>query len=106
MSINIAVVGATGNVGREMLSILASKKFDSKNIFPVASSRSEGSQVEFGEDQLTVESIEKFDPSKVQIVIGSDAEKTVNIPLSKLSKNDLLELKNILEKEYKPDHFK
>ncbi len=58
MSINIAVVGATGNVGREMLAILASKKFDSKNIFPVASSRSEGSQVDFGDDQLTVESIE------------------------------------------------
>ena len=48
MSINIAVVGATGNVGREMLSILASKKFDSKNIFPVASSRSEGSEATIG----------------------------------------------------------
>ena len=34
MSINIAVVGATGNVGREMLAILASKKFDSKNSKP------------------------------------------------------------------------
>ena len=71
MSINIAVVGATGNVGREMLAILASKKFDSKNIFPVASSRSEGSRVDFGDDQLTVESIEKFDPSKVQIALFS-----------------------------------
>ena len=83
MSINIAVVGATGNVGREMLAILASKKFDSKNIFPVASSRSEGSRVDFGDDQLTVESIEKFDPSKVQIALfsagGSNADEWAQI---------------------------
>ena len=37
MSNNIAVVGATGNVGREMLNILSDKNYDAKNIFPVAS---------------------------------------------------------------------
>ena len=42
MDYKIAIVGATGNVGREMLNILHDKKFKSKNIFPVASSRSAG----------------------------------------------------------------
>ena len=42
MTLKIGIVGATGNVGREMLSILAEKGFKSENIFPIASSRSEG----------------------------------------------------------------
>ena len=49
MSLNIAIVGATGNVGREMLNILSDRKYDSSNIFPVASSKSEGMKVEFGD---------------------------------------------------------
>ena len=78
MSINIAVVGATGNVGREMLNILSDKNYDAKNIFPVASERSAGSKVEYGNTELTVEAIEKFDISKVQIALfsaGSEVSK-------------------------------
>ncbi len=71
MSINIAVVGATGNVGREMLNILSDKNYDAKNIFPVASERSAGSKVEYGKTEHTVEAIEKFDISKVQIALFS-----------------------------------
>ena len=94
MSINIAVVGATGNVGREMLAILASKKFDSKNIFPVASSRSEGSQVDFGDDQLTVESLEKFDPSKVQIALFSAGGSTADEWAPKFAEKDCIVIDN------------
>ena len=54
MNFNIAIVGATGNVGREMLNILSEKKYDASKIFPVASSRSEGMEIEFGEDKLIV----------------------------------------------------
>ena len=78
MGINIAVVGATGNVGREMLNILSDKNYDAKNIFPVASERSAGSKVEYGNTELTVEAIEKFDISKVQIALfsaGSEVSK-------------------------------
>ena len=78
MSLNIAIVGATGNVGREMLSILSEKKYSSKNIFAVASNRSEGSKVEFGDEELIVESIEKFDITKVQLALfsaGSEVSK-------------------------------
>ena len=52
MSLNIAIVGATGNVGREMLHILSDRKYDSSNIFPVASSKSEGAKVDFGDKEL------------------------------------------------------
>lgn len=78
MSINIAVVGATGNVGREMLNILSEKNYDAKKIFPVASERSAGSKIEYGSTELTVEAIEKFDISKVQVALfsaGSEVSK-------------------------------
>ena len=78
MSINIAVVGATGNVGREMLNILSEKNYDAKKIFPVASERSAGSKIEYGSTELTVEAIEKFDISKVQVALfsaGSEISK-------------------------------
>ena len=64
---NIAIVGATGNVGREMLSIIL-KRFDKKNIFPIASSRSEGMKVSYGNDEISVESLEKFDLNKIQFI--------------------------------------
>ena len=78
MSINIAVVGATGNVGREMLNILSEKNYNAKKIFPVASERSAGSKIEYGSTELTVEAIEKFDISKVQVALfsaGSEVSK-------------------------------
>ena len=71
MDHKIAIIGATGNVGREMLNILHDKKFKSENIFPIASSRSQGSKVNFGDEELVVEDIENFDISKVNIALFS-----------------------------------
>ena len=48
MNFNIAIVGATGNVGREMLNILSEKKYDSSKIFPVASSKVKGWKLNLG----------------------------------------------------------
>jgi len=63
MGYKIAVVGATGNVGREMLNILAEREFPIEEIAAVASSRSTGMDVEFGETgkMLKVKNIEHFD---------------------------------------------
>jgi aspartate-semialdehyde dehydrogenase len=62
MSYRVAVVGATGAVGREMLKTLAERDFPIKDIAAVASGRSAGSQVSFGEKSvLTVQNLEKFD---------------------------------------------
>jgi len=72
MSYNIAVVGATGNVGREILKILAERNFPIKNITAVASRRSVGKEVSFGEDStLKCVSLDSFDFKGIDIVLSS-----------------------------------
>ncbi|MEO0440843.1 MAG: aspartate-semialdehyde dehydrogenase, partial [Pseudomonadota bacterium] len=63
MGYKVAVVGATGNVGREMLNILAEREFPLDDIAAVASPRSQGSEIEMGETgkMLKVNNIEHFD---------------------------------------------
>ncbi|MEJ2409517.1 MAG: aspartate-semialdehyde dehydrogenase [Novosphingobium sp.] len=63
MGYRVAVVGATGNVGREMLNILAEREFPCDEIAAVASPRSTGMEIEFGETgkMLKVKNIEHFD---------------------------------------------
>ena len=63
MGYRVAVVGATGNVGREMLAILAEREFPLDDIAAVASSRSQGRMIDFGDTgrELKVQSIEHFD---------------------------------------------
>ncbi len=62
MSFRVAVVGATGAVGREMLKTLAERRFPISDIAAIASGRSAGGQVSFGEDRvLTVQNLDKFD---------------------------------------------
>lgn len=69
---NIAVVGATGAVGREMLTLLAERQFPYEQVYAVASRRSIGKEVSLGEDDiLKVESLESFDFSKVDIALFS-----------------------------------
>ncbi len=68
---DVAVVGATGAVGESMLSILAERGFPVGKVYALASSRSAGSQVTFGGEQLTVEDLVAFDFSKVQIALFS-----------------------------------
>lgn len=81
MGFKIAVVGATGNVGREMLNTLAERKFPADEIFALASSKSIGRTVSYGEDDdLTVADAATFDFSKVDIALFSggrgNCEKT------------------------------
>ena len=63
MGYKVVVVGATGNVGREMLNILAEREFPIADIAAVASSRSTGDRIEFGETgrELKVHNIDHFD---------------------------------------------
>ncbi|MFQ3665384.1 MAG: aspartate-semialdehyde dehydrogenase [Sphingomonadaceae bacterium] len=63
MGYRIAVVGATGNVGREMLNILAERQFPLAEVAAVASSRSVGERIDFGDtgEELTVRNLEHFD---------------------------------------------
>ncbi|HBA35356.1 MAG TPA: aspartate-semialdehyde dehydrogenase [Gammaproteobacteria bacterium] len=68
---NVAVVGATGAVGEVMLSILAERQFPVNHVYPLASARSVGKRVAFGEKMLKVEDLAEFDFSKVQIALFS-----------------------------------
>jgi len=68
---DVAVVGATGAVGETMLSILAERKFPVGKVYALASERSVGKKVEFGDKRLNVENLADFDFSKVQIGLFS-----------------------------------
>lgn len=81
MGYRVVVVGATGNVGREMLSILAEREFPCDEVAAVASSRSTGTEVEFGDTgkMLKVKNIEHFDFTGWDIALfaaGSGPTKT------------------------------
>jgi len=68
---DVAVVGAAGAVGETMLSILAERKFPVGQVYALASSRSVGKKVEFGDKLLTVQDLADFDFSRVQIGLFS-----------------------------------
>jgi aspartate-semialdehyde dehydrogenase len=71
MSYNVAVVGATGNVGREMLAILKERQFPVKNVHAIASRRSIGVEVSFGDEALKCKDLETFDFAKVDFCLMS-----------------------------------
>jgi aspartate-semialdehyde dehydrogenase len=72
MGYRVAVVGATGNVGREMLQTLAERAFPADEVIPVASARSTGVEVSYGEDEtLKVRNLADFDFRGVDIVLSS-----------------------------------
>lgn len=84
---NVAVVGATGLVGREMLKILSSRNFPINELKVIASSRSEGKKIEFEDKKLTVEVVKDDTFENIDIALfsaGSDISKKV-APLVKKS---------------------
>jgi aspartate-semialdehyde dehydrogenase len=68
---DVAVVGATGAVGEAMLEILAERQFPVNKVYALASERSAGKKVPFGNSYLTVEDLGSFDFSRVQIGLFS-----------------------------------
>src|SRR5580704_14624890 len=71
MGFKVAVVGATGNVGREMLAILAERTFPADEVVALASRRSLGVEVSFGDQTLKIKALEHFDFSDVDICLMS-----------------------------------
>ncbi len=71
MGYRVAVVGATGNVGREMFNILEEVKFPVDKMHAIASRKSIGVEVSFGNEILKCEDLEQFDFSKVDLVLMS-----------------------------------
>ena len=71
MGYKVAIVGATGNVGREMLNILEELEFPVDEMHAVASRKSRGVEVGWGDKTIKCQDIEAFDFSKVDIVLMS-----------------------------------
>ncbi len=71
MGYKVAVVGATGNVGREMMNVLSERKFPADEVYAVASRRSIGTEVSYGDRTLKCQDLEHFDFSKIDICLMS-----------------------------------
>jgi aspartate-semialdehyde dehydrogenase len=76
MGFKVAVVGATGNVGREILTTLAERNFPADEVVALASSASAGREVSFGEDEiLRIQALDTYDFRGIDIVLSSPGSK-------------------------------
>lgn len=75
MSYKVAVIGASGNVGREMLTILHERDFPVSEVVALASSRSAGNEVSFGDQDLIIQDLAKYDFKGTDFVFSSPGAK-------------------------------
>ena len=87
---NIAIVGATGNVGRKTLEILEQKKLPIDQLFLVASSKSAGQKIIFRNKYCEVYNLESFDFSKVQITFFAAGGRISEIYAKKAAKHSIV----------------
>lgn len=81
MGYKVAIAGATGNVGAEMLNILAERQFPADQIVPLASRKSVGREVSYGDKILKVKALENYDFSDTDICLmsaGGEVSKTMS----------------------------
>ena len=71
MGFKVAVVGATGNVGREMMNILSEREFPADEVVAIASRKSLGQEVSYGDKTLKVKALEHYDFSDTDICLMS-----------------------------------
>jgi aspartate-semialdehyde dehydrogenase len=87
---NIAIVGATGNVGRKILEVLEKKELLIDNIYLLASNKSKGSKINFRDKEHEVLSLDTFDFSKVKITFFAAGGKISEKFVEKASKHSLV----------------
>jgi aspartate-semialdehyde dehydrogenase len=104
MGFKVAVVGATGNVGREMLAALAERQFPCDEVVALASSRSIGRQVSFGDDDiLDVQVLDNFDFRGVDIVLSSPGAKVSALFAPRAAKAGAVVIDNTSQWRMNPD---
>ena len=104
MGYRVAVVGATGNVGREVLQILAERKFPTDDVVALASEKSAGRKVSFGEDDvLTVRDLAKFDFKGIDIVLSSPGAKVSALASPRAAKAGAVVIDNTSHFRMDPD---
>jgi aspartate-semialdehyde dehydrogenase len=94
MGYNVAVVGATGNVGREMLNILAEREFPVNEVYAIASRRSLGVEVSFGEKTLKCKDLEQFDFSTCDFALMSAGGEISKMWSPRIAKTGCLVIDN------------
>ena len=72
---NLAIIGATGNVGRKTIEILEKSKIKISELFLVASEKSEGKKIKFRGNEIQIQSLEKYDFSSAQITFFAAGSK-------------------------------
>lgn len=100
---DVAVVGATGAVGEVMLSILAQRKFPVGNVYALASERSAGKAVAFGDETLEAQDLARFDFSKVQIGLFSPGASVSDIYAPKAAEQGCVVIDNTSRFRYEDD---
>ncbi|MEO1160325.1 MAG: aspartate-semialdehyde dehydrogenase, partial [Pseudomonadota bacterium] len=103
MSYNIAIVGATGNVGMEMMNILAEREFPVAEVHAIASRRSVGREVSFGDKTLKCQDLETFDFSKVDFVLMSAGGETSKLWSPRIGKMGPVVIDNSSAFRYDPE---
>jgi aspartate-semialdehyde dehydrogenase len=101
--IDVAVVGATGAVGETMLDILHKRNFPVGKVYALASERSAGSTVQFGNKSIMVEDLAEFDFSKVQIGLFSPGASVSEIYAPKAAAAGCIVIDNTSQFRYDDD---
>lgn len=103
MSYNVAIVGATGNVGQEMLTILHERGFPVDTVYAIASRRSLGREVSFGDTTLKCHDLEQFDFSKCDFALMSAGGDVSKVWSPKIAAQGCLVIDNSSAFRYDPD---
>ncbi|PLP56878.1 aspartate-semialdehyde dehydrogenase [Mesorhizobium loti] len=103
MGFKVAVVGATGNVGREMLNILEERGFPVSEVVALASRRSQGTEVSFGDKTLKVKALEGYDFSDTDIAVMSAGGNISKEWSPRIGKQGCVVIDNSSAFRYDPD---
>jgi aspartate-semialdehyde dehydrogenase len=103
MGYRVAVIGATGNVGREMLKTLAEREFPVDEMIPLASSRSKGMPVSFGDADVKCRDLAEFDFKGIDIALSSPGAKVSAVHSPRAAKAGCIVIDNTSHFRMEPD---
>ncbi len=103
MGYRVAVVGATGNVGREMLNILAERQFPADEVVALASRKSLGTEVTFGDKTLTTKDLDTFDFAGWDIALFAIGSSATKVYAPKAAKSGCIVIDNSSLYRYDPE---
>ena len=94
MGIKVSILGDTGNVGREFISILEERKFPIEELFLLASSKSEGKKLLFNKKEISVQDLSKFNFNKCSLAFSSAGSKAASEFAPKAAKSGCIVIDN------------